>query len=468
MKLGHSITVQLLHILLVVMCPVAFLIIANYNGNAYLLVLLAILCLLLIIINIIIHCKYLRKSDFFSPGIVFPVAYVFILGIGLIALSMEVGYYSQSKVDQNDLYYYLVGLLCYVYGNIFAFLLHSHKIKSSFRKTFNMWGLKQLFEWGCFLTFIGSMCVFIYYLKTGVPFFGDVDRIRHGVHARLYGVGFSFQLLQGLSFIFLIYLIYSYNKNCFAKWMLIPIFWIAFLTALTGYRSVCILFIFVPFTGYHYIVTRFKFNVRRLTVLFLISIVAVSVLNLLGYQRKVSKLGGAKRYLHNLEIMNIPAKYKYYVPAMLSLQIPPLNFSKLKFLVPDKYHYLHGQYTLAQIPILSRIIPLVSGEKINVHVTDVIFGLDYRGGSGGTALTIIGSLYIEYGLRAIILGMSLIGFFLETSYLRLIKIPSLLNVTIYSVFLWIVNKWIVSGVYIGDLLILIPILLIDFLIKKTG
>jgi oligosaccharide repeat unit polymerase len=299
----------------------------------------------------------------------------------------------------------------------------------------------------------------------GVPLFGNVDEIRHGFKGRLYGIGFSFPLLQGLNFVLLVYLIYRYSKKHFAGWLLVPILWILFLTALTGYRWLCILFIMAPLTGYNYIVGRFKFNLKTFGVIIIVAIIILSSHGLLGYQRSITKRTESE-YLRNLESVNIPSEFKYFAPALLSLQCPPVSFSRLLNLVPQEQDYFYGRYILAQIPIIQRLFPSLSRENVSVYVTDTIFGYDYRAGSGGTALTIIGSLYIDFGPLAIIVGMTIIGFFLEITYLRAAETPSLLNITVYSFLLWTVIKWIVAGACVGDLLILLMILAIDKLIRK--
>lgn len=463
LKSKHSIATQLQCVLLITICP-ATLLITSYNGNTNNLALLAVFCLFLLIINAFIHFKYLRELDFFSPNIAFTAAYITILSVGFLTLYAKIGYYTKANIDRNDLYYYLVGLICYIYGNIFAFILSSRRRKPFLHKISSILNQKNLFEWSYFLVFIGTICAVIYFLKTGVPLFGDVDRIRHGIQPRTYGLGFSMPMLQGLNFIFLIYLVYSYKNKHFASWILVPILWISFLTLLTGYRWVVILFILVPVTGYHYIVAKFKFKFRGVIALFLLSILVLSLFGFAGYQRKISKQGGESRYLHGLNIMNIPAKYKYQAPVMLSLQVPSMNFSNFKSQVPGKYDYFCGKYLLAQIPILQRIIPAITQERIGVYITDTILGMDYRGGDGGSALTIVGSFYADYGLCAIIVGMGVLGFCLEIIYLRLIKTPSPLIIAIYSILLWSTIKWIVAGFYIGDLGLLVAAIITHKLI----
>jgi len=447
----------------------AILLVASYNGEYSFLFMLGFVCLLMLIINVILHYDLAGELDLFSPGVVFPAAYITIISIAIITINLGIGYSYIAKVTPNVIYYYLVGLLCYVCGNLLVFLLFSPMPKICLGKVINTWSMKKIFEWSLIISVIGSIGIFIYYSKMGIPLFGDVDRIRHSFQGRTYGMGFSFQLLQGLNFILLTYFVYRYKyvkKAHFIGWMIVPIFWISILSALTGYRWICILFIMVTLTGYNYIVKKFKINFRSVVIIIMAIIIVVSFVSLLGYQRKASRTGGIDRYLYGLEVMHISSKYRYFAPFLLSLQIPSVNFSKLLTLVPDEYNYFYGKYAIAQFPILPRIVPSVSKENISGYVTDTIFGLDYKGGSGGTALSIVGSLYIDYGLTVIVLGMILIGFFVEMSYLRTIKSPSLLKITVYSCFLWTVIKWIVSGVCVGDLVILLMALAINKLIKK--
>jgi len=452
----------------ILMCA-AILLIVSYNGECSFLFMLGFVCLLMLIINVILHYDLAGELDLFSPGVVFPIAYITIISIALIMINLGIGYSYMAEVTPNVLYYYVVGLLCYVCGNLLAFSLFLRMPNICSGKVINIWSMKKVFEWSLIISVIGSMGIFIYYSKMGIPLFGDVDRIRHGFQGRTYGMGFSFQLLQGLNFILLTYFVYRYKyikKAHSIGWMIVPIFWISTLTALTGYRWICILFIMVPLTGYNYVVKKFKVNFKSVVIVITAIIIVVSFVSLLGYQRKASRTGGIDLYLYNLEAMNISSKFRYVAPLLLSFQIPTVNFSKLLTLVPDEYDYFYGKYTLAHFPILPRMVPSLSKENAGVYVTDTIFGLDYKGGSGGTALSIVGSLYIDCGLTAIIFGMILIGFFVEMSYLRMVKGPSLLKIIVYSYFLWTVIKWIVSGVYMYDLLIVLMALAINKLIRR--
>ena len=455
----------LLQGMMCILMPVIILLVIYYNGDGIFLFVSGFLCLSMVIINVKTHYDLLGELDFFSPGVAFPAAYISIIGIALASFSMEIGYSYNAEVTSKDIFYYLVGLLCYAWGNIFASSLYTRKSKFLYKGVVNTWSKRELLKWGSVIVVVGSIGTFIYYSKMGVPLFGNVDEIRHGFQGRLYGIGFSFPLLQGLNFVLLVYLIYRYSKKLFAVRMLVPILWILLLTALTGYRWLCILFIAVPLTGYNYIVGRFKFNLKTVGAIVILAIIILSFHGLLGYQRSITKRTESE-HLRNLESMNIPSEFKYFAPVLFSLQHPSVSFSKLINLVPDEYDYFYGKYALAQVPIIQRIFPSLSQENVGVYITDTIFGYDYRAGSGGTAMSIIGSLYIDFGPLAIIVGMAIIGFFLEITYLRAAETPSLLNITVYSFLLWTVIKWIVAGVCVGDLLVLLMILAIDKLIRK--
>lgn len=455
----------LLQAVMCILMAMIILLVIYYNGDGIFLFISGFLCLLLLIINVKTHYELSGELDFFSPAVAFPAAYISIIGIALVSFSMEIGYSYQAEVTSKDIFYYLVGLLCYACGNIFASSLHSRESKIPHKGVANTWSKRELLKWGSVIVVVGSIGTFIYYSKMGIPLFGNVDEIRHGFQGRLYGIGFSFSLLQGLNFILLVYLVYKYSKNLFAGWMLVPILWILLLTALTGYRWLCILFIAAPLTGYNYIVGRFKFNLKTIAAVVIVAVIILSFHGLLGYQRSISKRTESE-YLRNLESVNIPGEFKYFAHVLFSLQSPSLRFSELINLVPQEYDYFYGRYILAQIPIIQKIFPSLSRENVGVYITDTIFGQDYRAGSGGTALTIIGSLYIDFGPLAIIVGMAIIGFFLEITYLRAAETPSLLNITVYSFLLWTVIKWIVGGACVGDLLILLMILAIDMLIRK--
>jgi len=464
-KLRYSVSKLFLQGITSILMCVSILLGASYILDYGFVFILGFVCLLLLIINANFHYKVLGKIDLFSPGVAFPLAYITIISIGLITINLGIGYSYTAKVTPRVLYYYLIGLLCYICGNLLALLLFSRMRKIYWEKIINTWSMKKIFEWSLIIIVVGSIGAFIYYSKMKIPLFGDVDKIRHGFQGRLYGVGFSLQLLQGLNVILLIYLVYKHKAH-FLKWMIVPILWISILSLLSGYRWTCVLFIFIPIVGYNYIIKKLKFNFRAIVTISMILIISLSFIGFLGRYRSVTKPGGTYRYLYNLEVMNISSKFSYFAPALLALQHPVSNFSKLQALVPIKYNYFYGTYCLATVPILPRIFPSLSRENIGYFVTNTIFGQDYRAGIGGTALSIVGSLYIDYGLSGIVFGMILIGFFIEMIYLSLVKTPSLLKVAVYSCLLGILITWIVSGIYVGALLIPLMVLAINKLIRK--
>lgn len=428
------------------------------DGNYMFLVGLGFICMLMWLFNAISHYNLISEFDALAPAIVFPLVYVFIIFFALTLDYLEIGYRCVADEIPNVIYYFIIGLIAYLCGNLIVFFFSSSTSTSPLRKVMNDWNFAAFFKWSLLIAAIGSTGVIFYYTITGVPLFGDVDRIRHATKVRTYGIGFSLQLLQGLNFILLTYLVYRYKSIQSVRnmlWMVALIGWIAFLTSLTGFRWINMAFILSTLTAYHYIIRKIKIRYKSIFLILIALIIIASFHNLMGYHRAASRMEGIDQYLYNLESINIAKEYAVFSPFLISLQIPIVNFSKLLTFIPEQYDFFYGKYNLAHVPVLQKVIPALSRDNIGIYVTNTIYGLTYEEGPGGTALSIIGSLYIDYGLPAIIVGMLLMGIFLEMFYLKMIKVPSVLRVCLYSIALWTVVKWIISGIYTYDLLILL-------------
>jgi hypothetical protein len=144
-----------------ILMPVIILLVIYYNGDDIFLFISGFLCLSLLIINVKTHYGLLGELDFFSPAVAFPAAYISIIGIALVSFSMGIGYSYKAEVTSKDIFYYLVGLLCYACGNIFASSLYTRKSKFLHKGVVNTWSKRELLKWGSVIVVVGSIGTFI-------------------------------------------------------------------------------------------------------------------------------------------------------------------------------------------------------------------------------------------------------------------------------------------------------------------
>ena len=433
-------------------------------------VITGVFCLLLVVFAAAIHRDEFGGFDIFSPALIPPLIYISMVIVFIVSTLNNIGYGILTEVSPKDIYYLLSGLLAYICGTLLALVVVSHPLAQKRLDRLcieNNWRLRGLLGWSFVLVVIGSLGVFLYFSQMGFPLFGDVDKIRHGFEGRLYGVGYSFPLLQGLNLILLSLLVYGLTRKdrIYRIGLLTSVVWITFLSAIFGYRWMPLIFLLVPFTMYNYIGKRLKVTPKSILSISMVFILAFSLVGLMGYRRNISKPNGTHRYEQILERTHISANLRYFAPALLALQIRPVSFARLTKMVPEDFDFFYGKYTLATIPVVNRIFPALSKEQVGYYVTNTMFGNDYKAGSGGTALTASGGFYIDFGFGGILIGLLLTGFFIEMCYIRVFKKTDLLSVALYSFILWLSVKWLITDVYLGDLTIIVMALVITRLVR---
>jgi len=349
-----------------------------------------------------------------------------------------------------------------MFGILFAVLFCSIKKMGLAGEIVNKWHHKALFNRSAIIFIIGLIGVFIYYSQMGIPWLGDADKIRHGFEGRLYGIGFSIQLLQGLNLILASYLIYRLKKSSFFHIVcFLPfVVFILFVSLVSGYRWPVLIFLLSIFTMYHYIRKRLKINIRSFFIFSLIFLFTFSLLGFAGYLREATKERGEERFLKTVEVFNIPYNYRYIVPAVQAIQIRFVNYTRLTKMVPQEYGFFYGRYILSTVPVVKSVFPMLSPRQTSYYVSQTWFQQEVS-----PAFTGCGHFYIDFGLGGVLIGFFLLGFFAEKCYLRTIKNQDLLSIAFYCFILWLLFLWLISGINIGDLLPGIMALAIDKLIR---
>jgi hypothetical protein len=291
----------------------------------------------------------------------------------------------------------------------------------------------------------------IYYgVVVGIPLLSSGDEIRHAARQRTYGIGLVFQWFQGFSILAACLCVATRNRQ-FRRLNAILAFAGFVLTVLTGYRWIALLYLLTPSVTSHYCRHSLRLNAKSIKRYVWAGALAIVLLSGVGYLRIADD---EAHFLTGIELMRVPVRLKYVAPFFLSLQTPVASYSQLINDVPDLFPYLGGRYSLVQIPGAALLSSAASQENTVVYVTNEIFGFDYRRGAGATALSILGNFYIDAGLAYVVIGMIALGFALDRAHTLLFEAGSLFPIVAYAFLLCTSLKWIVAGVYIGDLSLL--------------
>lgn len=409
-----------------------------------------------------------NKLDLFSPAISFPIFYILIFGFGVLTLNLDIGYSYRAVISDRLIYFILVGFIFSLVGILFGLGITPLKKDKIFNTEIADLSAKgsQLRFWGVVVLSAGIIGFVVYYgILVGIPLLTKGDTIRHNVRPSTYGLGLIFMLLQGAGFVSIASIMLARKNKKKVSWThyLVALFAII-LTALSGYRWIVVLYILVIIVCYHYIVSRMtiSLNVKKLFAISSILFVLYGFLGFVGYLRFMSN---ESNYLNALIAMNISTEYKYIAPAFLSFQTPIASFSYLIDKVPRVNDYFYGRYNLAQIPGASFLFMKSEKENPFVYVTDDIFGFDYRGSHGATAISLLGNFYIDGGGWVIMVGTLFIGACLSFFYRRMVNTCNLFNITVYGFYLITSLKWILVGFYIGDFRLLVMMWVAYYFIK---
>ncbi|TWD92373.1 oligosaccharide repeat unit polymerase [Neobacillus bataviensis] len=333
--------------------------------------------------------------DFMSPYILFPIMYLVIYGPGIhkaLTLSEQQG--------KSALFYASIAFISYLAGALTFSSVFLNADKREIKSiTINDKVYKRLIKYPLI---IGLVSMLAFWAKAGtIPaLMGDLENSRVGA---LSGNGLFYYF--SMSIMISVWVYFS-RSNKFLKSFAFLLFGCLMLAS-TGWRNTSIALIFVSLTIFHY---KKPIKLSRLIIAGIVIIVLIAVSGL--FRIASSDLTGYK-LMGMMESGN-------YVGAFFSyLYNYPVVFTDNLMLVinhfSDSASLLHGKSLFWNFGIL---MPGSSYPAFDFYLKDLL-RVGFAG--GGLPPTIIGDLYLNFGLIGIIFGMMIVGGLWSFLYYKLLN-----------------------------------------------
>ncbi len=334
-----------------------------------------------------------KKIDFFSPLIIFPLAYVLYLYVGSLDFVQD-----QYIISERQWIYYLFGILAFYLGAFIPALNSKISTVKGSRQT-GEWDRKRLLVVLFVLFAIALIARFMIYESSGIPLLSkDIMSVRLQASES----GYLGQVGMSTEVIFMVSIagLFMFKKN-----RLFFIFLIAItlaLALLTGTRTSIIRQMFPSIILFHYLVKRV--SKKAILTIVLISLIFIGSMSFLRLYREWGP--SSTQYLASQNVK--PVFYWLYFVSR-DFKHGPEGFARVLEVVPQKYGFQYGK--LHALPFL---FPLPGNQLAPGEVLKQMAGLEFKG--VGMAATILAPQYVDFGVLGIILGMFLIGFISEHVY----------------------------------------------------
>jgi len=328
--------------------------------------------------------EFVEYKDIFSPLCIFPFIYTILFLPGMVIV---------RDIENKMCISLTVGLLAFCCGILLPRFLLKLKFNSSNKLRMR---ISSIFMAGIIFILISLVAHLIIIGALGVPILSGRLKL---LKISGYLVGLAGLYFPGVCLLYIYLLKIKFKKKLsrFVLYVEFFIFIIPFLllTALSGWRSP----IFAVLLGIVFIRHYFykKLNLWQLLLWFIIlSLVSAGIT---GIREKSNFWAGIRRTFLGESVALVS-----------TLKLVFKNFNN-----NDKF--LKGKALLMGFEILK------PGHQDDLSMyLKKRFALKFKG--GGIPPTIIGGFYIDFGLKGVIIGMFLLGFFVQLLYFKLFSVAS--------------------------------------------
>jgi len=346
-----------------------------------------------------------RKIDIFSPSVIFPLTFAFIVGVGSLPTLVP------DVDDYAGLFpYYFVGIGAYFMGLIFMQVLLPWKTSDIPFQLVDTWDRRNMERALLFIFGLGALAVVLFALQAKLPLFAaDVINYRFYIRQRVVRAGTLLNLSLSMQVVFIVACLYGikYREKKGRKglvWLMAGLSLASLLVWAS--RGRVIIPLLTSLLLIHYLKKRMKVG-------WILSFFAVLFL--------VFSFAGMRR----LQTAKPEFRESVIRRSWSELHVIPRNFLVLKENFPGRFGFFRGK--VLSYP-LTTILPGYQ-PQIAETVKEKL-GLGFAG--GGFAFSLIGGLYLDFGMASVAAGMFLLGAFLQFLYLKMSSSFTELTVLLYA------------------------------------
>ncbi|UFT98850.1 oligosaccharide repeat unit polymerase family protein [Radiobacillus kanasensis] len=379
------------------------------------------------------------RFDVFSPEITYSGVYLAYFFIGSLPL-LGVDY-----LFKNGLYY-LIGIVSFLLGGLYLKII---KVKMNELQI----NYHLLAMYGFSLFIVGLVFTVVIFVSYGVPMLEAENEIRHNVSSYFMYLA----LLNWLGTI--LFYASSIKLSKYRLTVHVMIGLSAFILFLLGYRTPLLTFLIILLLMRHYLIQRI--NIKKILIICLLLFI---ILGSFSYFRIVARDGTEvfqEKYGSVIK-MNL---LQPIIPALLTVQEGPKIFYELRGKVPDLQDFYYGKV------ISSSFLSILPGDNLSARqYVGLLTGTRYINGTLNTITpSVLGSLYVDFGLLGIIFGMFLTGALLQYYYKCLKVKRDVFSILIYS-YLLVMNLNIIHSGFLDPIhiMFLLLIFFIRFLVTTRG
>lgn len=335
---------------------------------------------------------YEKKIDLFSPFFIFPLWYISYLFIGSLQILQD-----DIVISTFQWLLYFLGLICFYGGGTIPHLLLSRVQKIKLPKK---WDPDRILIASSLLFFLALISAFIIYSKVGIPLFSkNINATRLQVSQS----GYIAEFIVGGEVVFMLSSVglFILKKRPFLFSLLLMA--TIMLSLMGGTRTSLIRQVLPVLIIFHYMVK--KIPKRVLIIFVLLSLIFIGGMNFFRVYKNLGSMvtsdlraRGYHPYLY----------WSYFV--FRDFKHGPEGLARVLDMIPRKYNYLYGR-----LHVLPFLMPLPGHQPQPGVVLKEMAGLEFEG--VGMAATMLAPQYADFGVPGIILGMFIVGFIFNLSYL---------------------------------------------------
>ena len=340
-----------------------------------------------------------HRVDIFSPAVAFPLAYAFIYSIGSFDLSPH-----SLSVPIGQYFYYFIGLGGYFLGLFIANACSPVKKEAIIPLAREFETEFPFLLVGFFLMLFFSVFVFF---KAGIPLAApDVETARTLMVKK--AGGWLYYMYKTLPLFTALLVVYKWKHRYDTKKIMLGNFLIVtglVVIALGAYRGPIVTIFLLLLITYHYLIRPLRVS----------SIMIVGVISFLLY----SVLGAIRSY----SVIYYPGALFYKV--LVEISNPAKALSIIVSNVPSNFPFFNGKL------LLNAFYSLLPGEQLayGLVLKDM---LDMYFVGGGFTPSLLGGLYLDFGIFGIVVFMCLCGIVLHYFYRKMISDFTPYNIVIYA------------------------------------